>query len=117
MDASLSKPYDGAVPDLDEPRMRPVRDPPPGRTGDPSAMVMRQAQDHLRAAGGIDAIVVHRLFSAGLTLQTALGLMGDHPVAGSIQEAINELDLVIRDFRTALFDHHQPDSPSGGRLG
>jgi hypothetical protein len=31
--------------------------------------------------------------------------MGDHPVAGRIQAAISELDLVIRDYRTALFDH------------
>ena len=69
---------------------------------------MRQAQDHLRIAGGIHEIVVHQLFSAGLALETALGLMGDHPVAERIQEAISELDLAIRDYRTALFDHHQP---------
>ncbi len=50
--------------------------------------------------------MVARLFSAGLTLQTALGLMGEHPVAGRIQGAIDELDLAIRDYRTALFDRH-----------
>ena len=117
MHTSPSAPYDGAEPKRDEPRVRLVRGPPPTRTGDSAQVIMRQAQDRLRIAGGVHEIVVSQLFSAGLTLETALGLMGDHPVAGSVQEAINELDLVIRDFRTALFDHHQPDSPSGGRLG
>ena len=71
-------------------------------------MIMHQAQHHLRVGEGIHEMVVSRLFSAGLALETALGLMGDHPVAGRIQEAISELDLMIRDYRTALFDHHQP---------
>jgi hypothetical protein len=94
---------------LDEPRVvQPVRGPPPRKAGDPPPVIMRQAQDHLRIAGGIHEMVVHRLFSAGLALETALGLMGDHPVAGRIQEAISELDLVIRDYRTGLFTHHQP---------
>ena len=62
-------------------------------------------------------MVVHRLFSAGLALESALGLLGDHPVAGRIQESISEIDLVIRDFRTTLLDRYQPDSPAGGRLG
>jgi len=53
--------------------------------------------------------VVHRLFSAGLCLQTALELIGNHPGAAKIQEAVGELDLAIRDFRNVLFDHYQPD--------
>jgi hypothetical protein len=87
-----------AVPHLDEPsRMLPMRGPP---------TTLHEAEDHLHLAGGIDEIVVARLFSAGLTLQTALGLMGEHPAAGRIQGAIDELDLAIRDYRTALFDRH-----------
>jgi hypothetical protein len=98
-----------AVLQLDEPRaVHPVCGPPPRNAGDPAPVIMRQAQDHLRIAGGIHEMVVHRLFSAGLTLETALGLMGDHPVAGRIQAAISELDLAIQDYRTALFDHHRP---------
>jgi hypothetical protein len=98
-----------AVIQLDEPRaVQPVRGPPPRNPDDPPPVIMRQAQDHLRIAGGIHEIVVHRLFSAGLTLETALGLMGDHPVAGRIQAAISELDLAILDYRTALFDQHRP---------
>ncbi len=61
-------------------------------------------------------IVVHRLFSAGLCLQTALGLMGNHPGAAKVQETVGELDLAIRDFRNVLFDQYQPDPPpAGGR--
>jgi hypothetical protein len=84
---------------LDEPsRLLPTRGPP--------TTTPHEAEDHLHLAGGIDEIVVARLFSAGLTLQTALGLMGEHPVAGRIQGAIDELDLAIRDYRPALFDRH-----------
>jgi hypothetical protein len=64
-------------------------------------------------------VVVHRLLSAGLALETALGLMGDHPGAAKVQKAIGELDLAIRDFRNVLFDHQGPNRghgiPSGVR--
>ncbi len=56
--------------------------------------------------------VVHRLFSAGLALEMALGLMGDHPGAGKVQDAVGELDLAIRDVRNVVFDLRQPDPPS-----
>jgi hypothetical protein len=110
-------PYDGAIPDLDEPRVPPVRGPPPGRSGESAEVMLRLAHEQDRIAGGMDDIVVHRLFSAGLCLETALGLLGGHPAAGKVEEAIGELDLAIADFRTVLFDHHQPDSPPSGRRG
>ena len=69
-------------------------------------MTLRLVQDRDRIAGGMNDIVIHRLFSAGLFLETALGLMDGHPGAAQIQEAIGELDLAIRDFRNVLFDHH-----------
>ena len=75
------------------------------------------AQDRDRIAAGMTDIVVRRLFTAGLALETALGLMGCHPGAGKVQEAIGQLDLAIRDVRNAVFDHHQPDPRSGGRPG
>ena len=68
-------------------------------------MTLRLVQERDRIAGGMNDIVVHRLFSAGLSLHTALGVMGDHPGAAKVQEAIDELDLAIRDFRNVLFDH------------
>ena len=76
---------------------------------------MRLAQDRDRIAIGMNDIVVHRLFSAGLSLQTALELVGNHPAAAKIQEAVGELDLAIRDFRNVLFDHYEPDPLPGGR--
>ena len=117
MRTSSSVLCDGAIPELDEPRVRPTRGPPPGRAGDSAEVTLRLAQDHDRIAEGMKDIVVHRLFSAGLALETALGLIGGHPGAGEVQEAIGELDLAIRDFRNVLFDHHQPDSPSSGQPG
>jgi len=74
-------------------------------------------QDRDRIAAGMTDIVVHRLFAAGLALETALGLMGGHLGAGKVQEAIGELDLAIRDVRNVVFDHQQPDPLSGGRPG
>ena len=107
-----------AVLQLDEPRLvQPVRGPPPARAGDSAQVVMRQARDHTQISGSIHEIVVSRLFSAGLALETTLGLMGEHPLAGRIQRAIDELDLAIRDYRTALFDHHPPDPLSDGQPG
>jgi signal transduction histidine kinase len=106
----------GAMPELDEASIRPTRDPPPGRAGDWAEATLLLAQDRDRIAAGINDLVVHRLFAAGLTLEMALGLMGDHPGAGKVHEAIGELDLAIRDVRNVVFDHHQPDPPAGGRV-
>jgi hypothetical protein len=53
----------------------------------------------------MNEVVVRRLFSAGLSLQTALALMDGHRAAGKVQEAIGELDLAIADFRSVLFGH------------
>ena len=99
----------GAIRELDEASIRPTRDPPPGRADDRADAMLLLAQDRDRIAGSMNDIVVHRLFSAGLTLEMALGLMGDHPGAGKVQDAIGELDLAIRDVRNVVFDLHQPD--------
>ena len=63
-------------------------------------------QDRDRIAAGMTDLVVHRLFSAGLALEMALGLMGDPPGAGKVREAVGELDLAIRDIRNVVFDLH-----------
>jgi hypothetical protein len=110
MHTSAALPCDAVIPELDEPRIRPTRDPPPGRPGEPAEVTLHLMQEHDRIAGAMNDIVVHRLFSAGLSLETALGLMGGHPGAAKVQDAIGELDLAIRDFRNVLFDHPQPDS-------
>jgi signal transduction histidine kinase len=83
--------------------------------GDPAEVMLRLVQDRDRIAEGMNDIVVTRLYSAGLSLETALGLMDDHPGAGQVQNALGKLDLAIQDFRSAVFDHHQPDSANGGQ--
>ena len=92
----------GAIPELDEASIRPTRDPPPGRAGDWAEATVLLVQDRDRIAGGINDLVVHRLFAAGLALETALGLIGGHPGAGKVREAIGELDLAIRDVRNTV---------------
>jgi len=74
-------------------------------------------QDRDRIAAGMNDLVVHRLFAAGLALETALGLMGGHPGAGKVQEALGELELAIWDVRNVVFDHQQPDPLSGRQPG
>ena len=101
-----------AIPELDEASIRPTRDPPPGRAGDPADAMLLLVQDRDRIAADMTDLVVRRLFSAGLALEMALGLMGDHPGAGKVQDAIGELDLAIRDVRNVVFDLRQPDPPS-----
>ena len=109
--------YYGAMPEPDEANIRPTRDPPPGRAGDWAEADPLVAQDRDRIAAGMTDIVVRRLFAAGLALETALGLMGGHPGAGKVHEAIGELDLAIRDVRNVVFDHHQLDPLPGGQPG
>ncbi len=107
----------GAIPELDEGSIRATRDPPPGWAGDWAEATLLLVRDRDRIAGDMNDPVVHRLFAAGLALETALGLIGDHPGAGKIQEAIGELELAIRDVRNVVFDHQQPDPLPGGQPG
>jgi hypothetical protein len=55
--------------------------------------------------------VVRRLFTAGLDLEAALGLMGDHPASGKICDAVDELDQAIRDIRDTVLDHLAGERP------
>ncbi len=58
---------------------------------------------HHRIAGSINELVIGRLFSAGLDLQTALGLMNGHRAGQSIEHAVAELDQAVKDLRDMLF--------------
>ena len=117
MPISSSVPGDGAIAELSEPAVRPVRGPPLGRSGESEEWTLRLAQEHDRIAVGMNEIVVRRLFSAGLSLQTALGLMDGHRAAGKVQQAIGELDLAITDFRDVLFDHDRADRVPSATAG
>ena len=60
------------------------------------------------AAASMNHLLVHRLFSAGLSLETALEMLGDHPASGRICDAVTDLDRGIRELRSFLLD--QPRS-------
>ena len=92
--------------------------PRPGGAGDPAELTLLLAQDRDRIAGALNDVVINRMFSAGLALETALGLLDGHRgAAGKVREALSELDLAIRDVRNVVFDHQRPESPSGGPPG
>jgi hypothetical protein len=113
MAASISLPADVTTPERAEAVVRPVRGPPAGMAGDQEDVTLHLVRDRDRIAGGMNDIVVRRLFSAGLALEMALELMGDHPGAEKVLEAIGGLDLAIRDMRNVLFDHNRHDPASG----
>ena len=109
---------DGTIPEPDEPRIQPAHGPLPGSTADPADGILLLVHDRDRIAGALNDVVIHRIVSAGLALETALGLLdGQRGVAGKVREALGELDLAIRDIRNVVFDHQQPDPPSGGPPG
>ena len=105
---------DRVIPDAG---VRPTRGPPDERAAGSAGMTVRPAQDRGPIAGGMNDIVVCRLFFAGLALEAVAGLIGDHGAAGKVQEAISELDLAVRDLRDMAFDHHRPDLPAAWRRG
>ena len=55
-----------------------------------------------RSAASVNHLLVHRLFSAGLSLDAALEMLGDHPASGRIQDAATDLDQAIRELRSSL---------------
>jgi hypothetical protein len=55
--------------------------------------------------------VVRRLLTAGLGLQAALGLMGDHPASATICHAVDELNQAIRDIGEAISGHPAGERP------
>ena len=72
----------------------------------PAELARYLSEDHDRIAKGLNDVVIHRIFAAGLDLQAALGLIGDHYGAGKICHAIDELDRAIRDIRDVVYDRH-----------
>ena len=92
-----------------------TRGPPVATGAGPPEVGPLLTDGHGRIAAGLTDIVVRRLFSAGLVLETAVGLMGDHRAAGPVQQAISEVDLAIRDLRHMAFDHHRPNPPAASR--
>jgi signal transduction histidine kinase len=65
-------------------------------------------EDRDRIAQGMNDVVVQRIFSAGLTLQLALGLLGNQRGTREIRQAVDELDRAIRAIREIVFDLGPP---------
>jgi diguanylate cyclase (GGDEF)-like protein len=88
--------------------------PAEGRGGDSEAPALRACgQAPGTDAGlGLAEMAVHRLFGVGLILQSAAGL-ADGPVAARIQQAVDELDTIMRDVRTAVFMLYHPGRAQG----
>ena len=105
-----------------ERRVEPTRGPPPGTAqaveggSGPAEAILALAEDHERIALGLNDIVVRPLFTAGLDLQAALRLIGDHPASSKIRHAVDELDQAIRDIqdiRNTIVDHPAGQQPPG----
>jgi signal transduction histidine kinase len=87
------------------------------RAADSPEMTLRLAEDHDRIAEGLNDLVVRRLFSAGLALEAALTLIGEHRAAGKIEHVIAELDRAIADLRGTVFDAPGMNPPDAARPG
>jgi signal transduction histidine kinase len=101
-----------AIPVQEASHVQPGRAPPVGSKSSVGGRIMAGsaeailllAEDHERIAHGLNDVVVRRLFSAGLDLQAALALIGDHHAASKLERVLDELDLAIRDLRNTVFD-------------
>ena len=104
------------------PGVQPTRGPPPGSpqavegvsAAGPAEVTLDLAEDHERIARGLNDVVVRPLSTAGLDLQAALGLIGDHPASSKISHAMDELDRAIRDIqriRDTILDHRAGQPP------
>jgi glycerol dehydrogenase-like iron-containing ADH family enzyme len=112
----------GVPPPGDLPNPLPPRDPSasnglaPADSGAAASAELTQylTEDHDRIAQDINDVVIRRIFAAGLDLQAALGLIGEHRAASKIWHAIGELDQAIRDVRDIIFHGnraaHGPDA-------
>ncbi len=70
-------------------------------------------EDRERIARDLHDTVIQRLFATGLALQSAARLAGPMPeVVDRIQQAIDELDAVVRQVRSSIFELHAADAPT-----
>lgn len=98
-------------------RMRLMRQPGGGPASMPDAAASTLTPDHAgglsiieerdRIAIQLQDIIVRRVFAAGLSLESAAGLATNPEVRGRIEAAVSELDQVIREIRSAVFQDAQ----------
>lgn len=98
---------------------------------DQAALVLRHAEsqrarwqldlvaDRERIAADLHDHVLQRLFALGLALQaTRARLPREDPAACRVNEAVDQIDSIVRDIRTTIFDLHTAGAGPGlgGRL-
>jgi signal transduction histidine kinase len=64
-------------------------------------------QDRERIARDMHDVVIQRLFATGLGLQSAARVVNHAGVQARLEEAVDELDLAIKDIRSTIFQLHQ----------
>lgn len=77
------------------------------------------AADRERIAADLHDHVLQRLFALGLGLQATQARLRSYPdAAGRVNEAVDQVDGIVRDIRTSIFDLHALDGGPGlgGRL-
>jgi signal transduction histidine kinase len=72
------------------------------------------AQERERIARDLHDTVIQRLFATGLSLQSAARLADQPEVIDRIQQAVDELDLTVRDVRSSIFELNPPATSSRG---
>lgn len=64
-------------------------------------------EDRERIARDMHDLVIQRLFATGLSMQAAERQTHDPKVASRLNEAVDELDLAIKDIRHTIFELHR----------
>jgi signal transduction histidine kinase len=70
------------------------------------------AHERERIARDLHDTVIQRLFATGLSLQSAARLAEQHEVEERIQQAVDELDVTVREVRSSIFELNPPPSAS-----
>ncbi|MEP6626238.1 MAG: histidine kinase [Acidimicrobiia bacterium] len=72
---------------------------------------LAQSEDRDRIARDLHDTVIQRLFAVGLSLQGSVRLSADQMVVARLESAIDEVDVTVREIRTAIFELHPPRHP------
>jgi hypothetical protein len=87
---------------MDDGRARvplPARDDPP----DPPAQAHPRAAPHTGISADVAMAIIHRIFEAGLALESAAGLL-DGPMVTLVLRALDDLDQLVHDIRNAVLN-------------
>jgi signal transduction histidine kinase len=74
----------------------------------PRVEEMAILEDRERIARDLHDKVIQRLFATGMTLQTMLPVTGRDDVSNRINDAVDDLDVTIREIRSTIFALHAP---------